>query len=561
MPNFEYDSAGNPIAVTLDNGVRTADPDAIRAASATQNNMNAWSNIGNGIANTASDLALGTKHAISKIPTPAENLNGGPAPAALPSPPRDVPLDTVLDPMGGISPVAPLASVPLSHPLSGEQGGAPAAVHTNAPQTQYAPSSGGPGTVDLTGSKTTSASFDPKLQADADKTHAAVQDSVRALAEAETAKNAVSIKRAEAESASLDSFMADENKRRAVEADKVALKEKDYQAEVDKMANTKLTNPHMFYGQSTGNQILAGIAVSLGALSQAMGQPGTKNVGIDAIQSALDRDVAMQKYNMDNQKDITNAKRTMYQDMVKKYGDERAARSAYQEMVMTQVGKEFESRALATNDPIIKAKAQQAAAEADDKAAQAKLERSKILTENTREQKVAPAAERNKPVYVEAAEHDKLQARSEFVSDIRKAQALYSDPKYTKYTGLLNSSIEDVKGKFGGTLPPEYLELRERSQALQQHLQMVTTGMGVNKTELDNLQKQIGQVFESPQNAGSKLSALNKIHTDATTDYARGLNSKYLGHPDVFKYTSSMLGNLDATSTPPGTPMAGAPRS
>ncbi len=581
----EYDEMGNPRAVKLRktdaNGntaeVRTAEEKYLKAVPKRGESSNPLmrginsiaSSVGSG-ANAFGDAVLADPAAppvkvATDIPVAAPIQMAPIDPTAPPMMSLDAqnaplaPLPTV-NPMAGLPTAAPEASpqIPLSHNLMEEQGGAPLAAPVKDPAA-YAPptaGSGRSGVVDLDSSKTTSATYNPALQSVADAAHTDFHNALSKVAKAEGAKADVQALGAQAEAASIGDFLAKESARRSVEADKVAMKEKDYQAEVDKMAGMKLTTPHMFYGQSTSNQIIAGIAVSLGALGQALGQPGTKNMGIESIQATIDRDIAQQKYNIDNQKDIANAKRTMYQDLVKKYGDERAARAAYQEMVMAQVSKEFESRALATNNPIIKAKAEQSAAEADGKVAEARLERSKVLHETMTDQKPAAAGERAKPVYVEQAEHDKLQARKEFVSGIREAEALYSNPKYTKYAGLINSTIEEVKAKFGGTVPQEYIDLRERSMALQQHLQMVTTGMGVNKTELDNLQKQIGQVFEDPKNAASKLNALDKVHTESTANYARGLNSRYLGHPDVFNYTKSMLADVEAKPTPPGTPLA-----
>lgn len=557
MPNqirhdlTETDPAGNIIAVTVElpDGqlVRTADPSITSQGNAPS--------MGGAMPPPAPE---------SIMPAPAAPQMGGlppPPEAAAPMavvPPMDVPIEgprSVLDPMAQsvINP-DPTPQIPLAHPLSGEQGGAP--VPVAAPQIPLSATGNGSGVVDLASSKTTSASYDPKLQKELDSTHSAVQDSVRSLAEAETAKNDVAVQRAGAESAALNDFMAKENARRAIEADKVAMKEKDYQAEVDKMAGMKLTNPHMFYNQSTSNQILAGIAVSLGALGQALGQPGTKNAGIETIQATLDKDIAQQKYNIENQKDIANAKRTMYQDLVKKYGDERAARAAYQEMVMNQVGKEFESRALATNNPIIKAKAEQSAADANERAAQAKLERSKVLFERSIDQKqstAAPGTNKGPVKYLDQHDAEAVQNRYEYLDGMRNLKTLFADPKYKDVIGKLDSKWQGAKGAVGLEQDPRFVELKTKAQSMTQALRKSLSGAGYSDSERQEYVEQTAQIGDNPKTALGKIDAqLSRAEKDNAKLHA-GIAANYGNDPRVLDVLKTYA--APSSSAPRGTPM------
>lgn len=127
-------------------------------------------------------------------------------------------------------------------------------------------------------------------------------------------------------------------------------KQQEIQESTDKFLNTPLDANHFWADKGTGDKVMAGIAIALGALGGAMnGSNG--NVGLDVINKAIERDLKVQELNMQKQQAGISMKRGLLSDYMNQYGDLEKAKEASFIAYQKGVAQHFESMAMASKDP------------------------------------------------------------------------------------------------------------------------------------------------------------------------------------------------------------------
>lgn len=251
----------------------------------------------------------------------------------------------------------------------------------------------GPTQLETDTTKTTRAVYDPAKEKREETSIQLQHDAIDAETKANTAIQHEVAAGATAKATEYNKYLQAEAQKQADEKAAVDTKYKDYQVEMDKYQNDKLDSGRWFSQSSTGAKLMAGIAVGLGAIGQAYGAEGNPAVGL--IEKAIDRDIAEQKFNIDQQGKVVEGKRTLYTDLVKKFGDERAARAAYQEAVFSKLSSEVDARVASSKNELIQANGMTLKADLDAKKAEKAVERSKYTVESI--QKTVDAAPKAKP--------------------------------------------------------------------------------------------------------------------------------------------------------------------
>lgn len=90
----------------------------------------------------------------------------------------------------------------------------------------------------------------------------------------------------------------------------------------DEIGATKLDAHRLWNNRSTGDKVLAGIGLFLGAF----GSGGNK--AVDVINTAINKDIDAQKTDIQSKKDAYSAQAGIYRDMLSTFKDENAAREA-----------------------------------------------------------------------------------------------------------------------------------------------------------------------------------------------------------------------------------------
>lgn len=124
---------------------------------------------------------------------------------------------------------------------------------------------------------------------------------------------------------------------------------------VDKFSKMPATTGQLFASKSTGGKLLAGIALFLGSAANG----STQNSAVQAMQTAVDSDLAKQKANVDE-------KRGIYHEMLNKFGDERAADAAAKisylqnaQLQLNAISSKYKGQQVADNAKMLNAKIEQ----------------------------------------------------------------------------------------------------------------------------------------------------------------------------------------------------------
>lgn len=105
-------------------------------------------------------------------------------------------------------------------------------------------------------------------------------------------------------------------------------------------ANGKIDPNHFWNSRTTGQKVMAAIALALGGIGGGISGKGG-NVGFDIINHAIDRDIEAQKSNLAQKNQAVQNQTGLYNMMRQRFGDERqaylATRAAYLQNVEMQV--------------------------------------------------------------------------------------------------------------------------------------------------------------------------------------------------------------------------------
>lgn len=208
---------------------------------------------------------------------------------------------------------------------------------------------------------TTSTNTDPKLAADYSKQADLMAQAETQKTKAEMAENGVRVAAAEAQSNIVNDQLQAQADARAKYQSQVDAKNKEIQAATDKFNSTPIDANHFWADKSTGDKVMSGIAIALGALGGAL-QGTNTNVGLDVINKAIDRDMKTQELNMQKSREGIEMKRGLLSDYVQQYGDMEKAKEMASIAYQKGIAQHFESLAMQSKDPAIQANGLQQAA-------------------------------------------------------------------------------------------------------------------------------------------------------------------------------------------------------
>ena len=245
----------------------------------------------------------------------------------------------------------------------------------------------------------------------------------------------------------------------------------------DEIGNTKIESGRYWANKSTGDKILAGIALAIGGYAE--GAYGIKNAPMAMLQKAIDNDIAEQKSNYGIKKGELADKKSAYAMAMDKFKNENMALASAELSAVTQTERQIEQQVANTEDPMVKAKGQ---------AAIAKLriqgKKSKLAFQEAAAKKIQANTPENDPDYIEG-------------------YGVTRNPKYTKDFAdkaiafdTTDQSINEITGMMEGygftnTMTPgdeTYSKINSLTSMLQGNMRVLILGPGtVNKDEYDRL--------------------------------------------------------------------------
>jgi DNA-binding Xre family transcriptional regulator len=138
------------------------------------------------------------------------------------------------------------------------------------------------------------------------------------------------------------------------------------------LANQDFTTPkvdenHFWGSRSTGQSILAGLAMALGAVGGGFSHDG-KNGAVDVINKAIDRDIETQKFNItktmqersmknQNLRDQAGLQQNMLSNLRGKFQDDTSAELAFKTIALERTQQQLNKNAAVSASPILQQKA------------------------------------------------------------------------------------------------------------------------------------------------------------------------------------------------------------
>lgn len=126
------------------------------------------------------------------------------------------------------------------------------------------------------------------------------------------------------------------------------------QAAQDEFSKIKIENPahSVWQGKDTGQKVATGIALFLGSFS-----PDGQNSAVKFIQDGINRDINIQKENALLKGNQLEGQKSVYQSMLQKFGDERAAEAATRNFMLQEVEMGLKKNAAMYKSPQVQAQA------------------------------------------------------------------------------------------------------------------------------------------------------------------------------------------------------------
>lgn len=234
---------------------------------------------------------------------------------------------------------------------------------------------------------TTTHTVDPKAAKLLAEDRKAELESNTALNNALTAQGLVKQKQHELEYEELGRQQADQQARHAQYENELANKMAVANKTVDEFSNAKIDAGRYWANASTGEKVVSGIAMTLGAIGQALTGSRTNTV-LDIIDDKVKQDIQIQKDNIDNKgRTAAMQKGLVAEYMAQGRDKEEAAQMAYLTS-MRAIEKQYQSIGATSDNDILKAQAAQNAAQIRNKYddALAKM----TVTERTKKQTTSP---------------------------------------------------------------------------------------------------------------------------------------------------------------------------
>jgi len=272
-----------------------------------------------------------------------------------------------------------------------------------------------------------------------------------------------------------------------IEADRIELaddREVDLEKRMDEMetlateiGSTKIDANRYWANKSTGDKVLAGIALALGGYAQ--GRFGSANVPMQMLQSAIKSDVEEQKANYEIKKGELADKKTAYSVAMDKFKNKDMALASAEVSALNMATRQIEERVAGTEDQLVKAKGNAAIAKIGLQAKQARIAFGQAAAKNAQEN-----IKENNPDFVPGygiVRNPKM--TKEFVEKASKFET--TDDSINKIVGM----VEDYG--FTNTITPgdeTFSRVNSLTSMLRGDMRLLILGPGtVNEKEYERL--------------------------------------------------------------------------
>lgn len=233
--------------------------------------------------------------------------------------------------------------------------------------------------------------IDPSLVKHQKELDQAVLKTARSVADQQAYEAQVKASQAQVELGALQKHQEEEQAKRDEEEARREALFTDVNAASESLKGMKIDNNRFWSNSSTGNKVMAGISIALGALGQAF-TGGDRNYALEIIDKAIDRDIDEQKANFEAGRGKMEAAKGVYSTFADKVKDDRIARSASRQAYLDRVKGEFDAIAASNAPDAIKKNAafQSAQVEALQQKELINLQRGVMKVTKTTEDVVAP---------------------------------------------------------------------------------------------------------------------------------------------------------------------------
>lgn len=327
----------------------------------------------------------------------------------------------------------------------------------------------------------------------------------------------------------LQAFNAKAQENQTAQATKINALQQD-------ILNNKQDPNRLWNSKSTGEKIGASIAIILGGIGAGLQGPNAKNMALEVINSAIDKDIDAQKSEM-------NKKQTLLGEYFRESGDMKQAEAQTRMHMLAVNQARIAKTAAATNSPIMMERAKQAAAAIEVQ----KQQMLATVAQNQAKNELVNRAESggnqdmtsviNTLAKVDPKKATELRAR--YVPGVGMA----STPEGGKAVRDMQASVGAVKEAVGKLkeivkTPYKSLSLEKRAEAdtirnsLVGALRVPITGPGaMNDGEREMLMKMIPDVTSFSTLDKQSLARLNSLESTMDSKYNRMLDANNIKAP------------------------------
>jgi hypothetical protein len=178
-----------------------------------------------------------------------------------------------------------------------------------------------------------------------------------------------------------EQILIEQQQKEAQRQEQIKQQELKAQQTLDEFSNTKI-DPNRYWSQKgTGEKIVAGIAIALGALGQGLTK-SNNNQALDIITGQIDRDIEAQKMEILGKRETAQGQRSLLQEMRARFDDERVAEQMTRVLSLDQARTKLDEIASKSKSEEVKANQQLLSGQLEEKRTQAMIQLNKAIAES-----------------------------------------------------------------------------------------------------------------------------------------------------------------------------------
>lgn len=289
----------------------------------------------------------------------------------------------------------------------------------------------------------------------------------------------------------------------------ITQKMNDYQIAKDRYMNMAV-DPNKFYANmDTGNKVLAGISIALGALGSAL--TGKDNQALKIIDQAIQRDIAAQEANINKAGKGVAAQENMISMYRQLLGDDVAARQAALSTHWGNVARQLETIAAKYEGTTQGANALKAAGEA-----RVKEEQATKGTFTKVEEKVPLTGPVVKGPVMDQKPQDVLLDKKRAAENAMKVKDLLTKQSVQDNSGPISGRMVEIGKKLGIAQDEDTLRANTASNLFLFSLVKAMSGAQVTDQEMARYEGVMASIRDNPENA---QTIMNEFVDNLATDY------------------------------------------